>query len=333
MRVILSIGVVGSLALAGGCLPSRVAIDLAPSDGRLAETQVMDAPGPDVSTKVALIDVTGLISHVASPGLFTGGSNAVDDLVAALRKAEGDPAVRAVVLRINSPGGTVTASDTVYNEVRRFRKRTGKPVVASEADVAASGGYYLALACDHIVAERSSITGSIGVLMQTFNFAQGMDRLGIKGRTVVSRPNKNIASPFEPPQEEHYAILQSLVDQMFEDFANLVRERRPSIDGTDFAHLTDGRVFTGRQALAAGLVDELGGVREAFDAARRLAGLDGARLVKYHADAATVRSAYATATLPDPQSTHWPNPLAMALEQITRGHPPAAYYLWSPGLY
>ncbi|MCA9293312.1 MAG: signal peptide peptidase SppA [Phycisphaerales bacterium] len=315
-----------------GCLPSRIAIDLAPGDGRLDETEVMETPGPDHAAKIALVDVTGMISHLAAPGLVAGGHNPVDALAAALAKAESDPKVRAVILRINSPGGTVAATDTAYNEVRRFRERTSKPVIASEADVAASGGYYLALACDRIIAEPSTITGSIGVLMQTFNFSQGMAKLGIDGRAVISRPNKNLASPFEPAQPEHYAILQGLVDQMYAEFTNIVRERRPSINASDFDELTDGRVFTGRQALDVGLVDEIGGVHEAFAAAQRLASLHGARLVKYHAEGAPVRSAYASATLPSPQANPWPNPLGLALEQVTRGHPPVAYYLWSPGL-
>ncbi len=316
------------------CLPSKFTIDLAPGDGALSETEVLADPGTSGSApKIALIDVTGMISHIPSAGLISQSGNVVDNLVASLSRAEKDANVQAVILRINSPGGTVAATDTVYTEVMRFRERTGKPVIAAEADVAASGGYYLALACDRIIAKPSTITGSIGVLMQTFNFSKGMDRLGITGRAVVSRPNKNLASPFEPEKAEHYAILQGLVDQMFEDFSNTVRERRPDLDPSEFADLTDGRVFTGRQALEHGLIDGLGGVREAFEAAKELAELPTARLVKYHAAGATVRSAYASAVLPTPQVNPWTNPVGMALEQFTRGHPPTAYYLWAPGLY
>ena len=329
-----SISLAIAMALLGsaGCLPSKFTIDLAPGSGEIAATEVLADPGaPRSGATVALIDVTGLISHAPEPGLFTGQNNTVDELVAALDKAETDPNVRAVILRINSPGGTVSASETVYNEAVHFRERSGKPLVASAADVAASGGYYLALSCDRIIAEPSTITGSIGVLMQTFNVSEGMDRLGIAGRAIVSRSNKNLASPFEPEEPEHYAILQSMVDQMYDDFVHRVRERRPALDESSLPTLTDGRVFTGAQALDLGLIDDLGGVREAFTHAKQLAGLSKGRLVKYHADGATVRSAYATASAPGPAPAST-GTVHRALDQLLNQRPPAAYYLWAPGL-
>lgn len=157
---------VGLTALLGaaGCLPNRVVIDLDPGDMELTETEVLSDPGAARSgPKVALIDVSGIISMSPSSGLLVGRTNAVDSLVARLNKAEGDPMVRAVVLRVNSPGGTVAASETMYQEIRRFREKSGKPVVVSMAEVAASGGYYISLAADRVYAQPTSITGSIGV--------------------------------------------------------------------------------------------------------------------------------------------------------------------------
>lgn len=296
-----------SLVCLTGCLPNRVVIDLSPGDGTLAETQVLSDPGAGRNApKVAQIDLQGLISHAPSPGLLSGRSNAVDSTVTRLRKAEDDPMVQAVILRINSPGGTVAASETIYSEIRGFRERSGKPVIVSMGEVAASGGYYIALAADHIVAQPTSVTGSIGVIVQTFNFSRGMDRIGISGRAVVSRENKAIANPFETPVEEHYRILQHLTDQFYEQFRTLVAERRPQIQhgSASLDTVTDGRVFTGDEAARLGVVDETGSLRDAFARAKALANLDRARLVKYHAQGVTVGSPYAT-TL-DHSPTHAP---------------------------
>src|SRR5690606_20290868 len=264
--------------------------------------------GDGGEAKVVMIDVRGLIADRREPFLIGRGGSPVDDLVAQLRKAEKDSAVKAVVLRINSPGGTVTASDVMYREVRRFAEESGKPVVASMSEIAASGGYYLALAADYMMAEPTTITGSIGVLIPTVNVSEGLGRIGIKSRSVVSRPNKDIANPLEPMVESHYAILQQLVDEYYALFRQRVIERRggvgPSLSGltrreldaSRIDELTDGRVVTGASAEAAGLVDATGGVHEAFEAAKSLAGVKKARLVKYHReDEDKPRSPYASA--------------------------------------
>ncbi|MBL0927347.1 MAG: S49 family peptidase [Phycisphaerales bacterium] len=351
-----------------GCIPSRVTLDLAPGDGKIRETEVLadTATGFD-RPKVALIDVAGVISSGATPGLFASRGNPVDSLVARLDKAEKDPSVKAVLLRVNSPGGTVAASETMHREIAGFRARSGKPVVVSMGDVAASGGYYISLAGDRIVAQPSTITGSIGVIVQTFNFARGMDRIGISGRAVTSRPNKDLTNPFEPMREDHYRIMQSMVDDFYAKFRALVVARRGErltappptpptsptsptpVSGEDAAFaaslpadrdaridlLTDGRVLTGSQALAAGLIDQTGDLREAFAEAKRLAGVPAARLVKYHADGQAPNSPYALTDL-EPRAAATGRPSELNLIQINLPdslHPTAGfYYLWSPGL-
>ncbi len=314
-----------------GCLPNRFVIDLAGSDGRLLEKRVMaDTNAPTSAPKIALIDAEGLISHAPSAGLFAGSGNSVNEIVSRLQKIEADPAVRAVILRVNSPGGTVAASETLYNELRSFRERSGKPVVVSMAEIAASGGYYISLAADRVIAQPSSITGSIGVIIQTMNFSKGMAMIGVESRAVKSGPNKDIGNPFEPMRDEQYALLQGTVDDFYDAFRTLVRERRPGIDPTRFDTLTDGRIFTGRQALDAGLVDSLGDLRDAFTEAKKLAGVDRAQLVKYHPDGRTPASPYALALAPAAPSQQGGGinvqlqlPRAMSL-------PPGFYYLWSP---
>ena len=327
---------------AGGCLPSRVMIDLAPGDGRLEPAIVLKDDGASQSApRIAIIDVLGLISETPAPGLFASGSTAVDSLITRLDEAERDARVRAVIIRINSPGGTVGASEVMYDELIRFRERSGKPVVASMGEIATSGGYYIALAADHIVAQPSSITASIGVLAQTFNFSRGMERWGIEGRAVVSRPNKDIANPFEPPVEEHYALMQAMVDEHYLRFRGLVAERRPAAaaDPARFDQTTDGRIVTGADALDLGLVDSLGTVRDAFTHAKSLANIPTAVLVKYHPESASPpRSPYSVSGPGAPAEsgatrTTWLSAGPVHIE--SSGAPtlsPGFYYLWTaPG--
>lgn len=336
----------GGLAL-NACLPSRVIIDLAPSDGTLEQRIVMSADGSPGNERargprIALIDVRGVLSHESVGLLISGGPNPVDALVARLYEAEKDPGIVGVVLRINSPGGTVAASETMYEEIRAFRQRTGKPVVASMAEIAASGGYYIALAADTIVAQESSTTGSIGVIVQTFNVSDGLRRIGITARAVTSDEHKDLASPFKPMDERDYAILRSMVDRFHASFTDLVAERRPALKPADMPTATDGRVFTGAQAAEIGLVDELGGLREAFARARTLSGHDNASLVKFVSHGSPINTAYAMTHI-DPagaSNSMQPTPTAPQLNLLqlnlsNQGAGPSAgalgfYYLWAP---
>ncbi|MCA9289290.1 MAG: signal peptide peptidase SppA [Phycisphaerales bacterium] len=314
------------------CGPATFSVTFGQRDNRLTETAVLTSDDHAGSAKVALIEVRGLIADAATPGLISSGENPVDRLVASLDKAAEDRSVRAVVLRIDSPGGSVTASDVMYREIARFRERTGKPVIASLSTVAASGGYYIALAADEIVTEPTCITGSIGVIFPTFNFSEAMNRWGIASRAVVSRPNKDLASPFEPMEEEHYAILQRLVDEDYARFRGLVVERRPGLSESNLEQATDGRIFSGQQAIDLGLADSAGGIREAFDRALAAAGVEGGRLVRYHPRGVTPRTAYARAEAPEnsPQAAG-PTALEIRLPGSTEWPPAAgAYYLWMP---
>jgi len=296
LPTILSLLAIGlSLGLAG-CLPNTITLTLGGSGGQLTSSRVMGEGTP----KIALIDLRGLITETSSPGLFDTGGNMVDAFLARLDLARKDAGVKAVIVRINSPGGSVVASELLYSELRRFREETGKPVIASMGEVAASGGYYIALAADEIVADASSATGSIGVLIQTVNASEGLGRLGIVSRSVVSGPNKAIASPFEPMREAHYAILQQMVDEMYERFTDRVRDRRPGMPESTFAEATDGRVYTGARAVELGAVDHVGGLREALDRALALADLPKATLIKYHTKGAAPRTAYAMMPLETP---------------------------------
>lgn len=262
------------------CSPLSVTFTLGGRPGELKEATVMQDKGG--GAKVVMIDVRGLIVDAPRPGLFSAGASPVDELVARLKLAEEDSSVKAVVLRINSPGGSVTASDTMYREVRRFCEVTKKPVVASFGEIAASGGYYLALAADEIVTQPTTITASIGVIMPTVNVSDGLRRIGVVARSVKSGENKDLANPMEPMREGQYAVLQGMVDEFYGRFRGLVVARRPGLDTGRIDELTDGRIVTGAEAVRAGLADREGDLRDAFARAKTLAGLPSARLVKYH---------------------------------------------------
>lgn len=307
------------------CQP-KVAVNLGFGGGKIKEVAVLDS---GESSKVAVIEVRGLIADFNRPTLLGPGVNVVDRFVAELELARKDPAVKAVVLRLNSPGGTVTASDTMYRELRRFREESGKPVVASMSEVAASGAYYLALGADTIYAQPTTITASIGVIFPTLNFSEGLAKIGVHSRSITSGPNKDIANPLEPMRDGQYAILQGMVDEYYATFKALVIERR-HLNPDVITQATDGRIVTGKQAKAWGLVDENGGLREAFEDAKRRAGLDRARLVKYVEEGKPVQSPYASAgdALPKVETNFVQinMPELNALGMTGAG----AYYLWMP---
>ena len=304
-----------------GCV--RIAIDALPGDAELTETPVL-GDGGHRAEKIALVDVTGLIANERRPGLLVAGEHPVSLLVEQLEKAEHDRSVRAVLLRINSRGGGVAASEMMYREVRGFRERTGKPVIALLMDVAASGGYYVACGADEIIAHPSTVTGSIGVIMQLVDVSDGLRRIGVLPHTLTSGPNKAAGSPFAPLEAPQRALLQSMVDGFYADFVAVVRAARPEIPSEELPRLTDGRVFTGRQALEAGLVDRVGDLRDAFARAVERGGVSRARLVRYHRPAGYVGSAYAGAPAPPRTEINLVNlDVAGLLE-------PGFYYLWDP---
>ena len=318
---------------AGGCSRVRLVVDLVPAEDKLTETVVME----DDSTgwgadKIALIDVTGLIVDASKPGLFSSGENPVARFAEALQRASDDDRVKAIILRINSPGGTVTASDVMYREVHHFKEQSGKPVIVLMADVAASGGYYLACAGDEIIAHPTTITGSIGVIIQTINFAEGMKRIGIKAESITSGPNKAVGSPFEPMPQEHRELLQGLVDEFYGGFKSVVVSARPNVADADLEWITDGRVVTGARAAAVGLVDAIGDLHAAFSTAKRRAGVESARLVKYHRPIEYVGSAYSLAPMAQTPGAGQINLMQVNLDGRPWGDAPAFWYLWDPAI-
>lgn len=210
--------------------------------------------------RIGVVDVRGFLSDP-------------DPVVQQLKKLAEDRSVPAVVLRINSPGGTVAASQEVYSEVKRIRGE-GVRVVASMGNVAASGGYYVAAAADTIVANPGTVTGSIGVIMELPNAEVLLGKLGLELQVIKSGPFKDTGDPSRGLTQEERRLLQELIDDTYSQFVDAVVEER-GLTREAVLGLADGRVFTGRQALEHGLVDVLGGYEDALRIAARMAGIKG----------------------------------------------------------
>lgn len=267
-------GVIATILLIGLWVGAFViAANTGPSfDGEWPEEVVEEGDG----NKVAMISVFGEI--FSDPEGRTPGATD-ENILSQLDQATDDPDVKAIILDINSPGGGVVASDTIYRQVKEVRE-SGTPVVALMRDVAASGGYYIASGANQIVAHPATITGSIGVIMFLPNLTGSAEKLGIEAIVIKSGQFKDIASPFKDMTADERQILQTIIDEAFGDFVGAVSEGR-AMDEAEVERLADGRIYTGRQAEASGLVDKLGDRGVAFAEAKSLAATPGATLVRY----------------------------------------------------
>lgn len=235
---------------------------------------------PDLADKpqIAIIYVDGMIVGGRGQSTLLSESGGTDSLIKELHAARDDAAVKAVVLRINSPGGSAPASQEVGEELLKLRQ-TGKVVVTSMADMAASGGYWLAACTDKIYANSATLTGSIGVYMPYANWEELYKKIGISQEKIKSGPHKDIMSPDRPMTEEERAIIQAMVDDMYNQFVEVVATGR-NMDEARVRQLADGRIYTGRQAKELGLVDELGNMYDAIEGAAALAGISGKPQIK-----------------------------------------------------
>ena len=264
--------VVGLFLPALLCVALGVAstLGLAVAGAGLSSSSDTLAGEPRAGDAVGVIRVEGPITG-GSGGVFESSTTAyADQVIQQIRRAKADPSVKAVVLRVNSPGGGVVASDEIYQEL----KRLGKPIVASMGDTAASGGYYIAMAASKVYANPNTVTGSIGVIAQTTNVEELLDKIGVRITTVKSAPFKDLLSPYRPSTDEERAILQRLIDESYDQFVGIVAEGR-RLDPARARTLADGRIYSGRQAQELGLLDTLGGLPDAIEEAGRLGGIRG----------------------------------------------------------
>ncbi|MDD2902935.1 MAG: signal peptide peptidase SppA [Syntrophales bacterium] len=262
--------------LVTGCV--TVKVDLFEESKPLKE-KVISGFGRD---KILLVDVSGMIVESRPRGLLSLLSTVTtpDRIKEVLDKAAQDSHIKAVVLRINSPGGTVSASDIIHHELMKYKKETGVPVVACLMGLATSGGYYLAQAGDTIVANPSGITGSIGVLAMKLNVKGLMDKVGVEGEMVKSGKWKDFWSPFRPATPEEKQMMQGVINSYYQGFVDVVAQGR-KMDLKEVRRVADGRIYTASQAKDLGLVDTLGYLDDAIDLAKKKAGLEEAKVVRY----------------------------------------------------
>jgi protease IV len=258
--------------------------------------------------KILLVSVDGVISDSSPSGPF--GLSVEDSMLAHIKeelsKASSDSMIKGVILKVDSPGGGVTASDIIYRELNEYKKKTGNPIVALFMDTAASGGYYISMSADAIIAHPTTVTGSIGVIVSGLNIKEGLDKIGVKDQTFTSGANKNILSPFAEMTPEKQKIIQSIVDNLYNRFFTIVKKNRTKIEPSKLKQLADGRIFTAEQALAEGLVDKIGYSEDAIrlmmglpNYRKTVGGNNNPRIITYRKDRKAVKNFYQTNQVPD----------------------------------
>jgi len=273
------------------------------------------------------VPVMGVITNAPEESLFGFTEMSVPETVdKLLAHAEKSDRVHGLLLDIDSPGGAVDPSDVIFHKVMEFKARTGKPVVARMNSLAASGGYYIAAAGDSILAHPSTLTGSIGVIMQSMNMAGLFDKVGLDLVTLTSGPNKDLLNPGREMTEEEREILMSIIDGAYEQFVDAVALGR-EMDREAVLAMGDGRIFTARQALDGGLIDAIGYEEDLLQMLRAISGAETVEVVRHKLpskiwDLLDMGMAAA--------ARHFrPESRLDVFERLDRA--PGLYYLWEPG--
>ncbi len=305
--------------ITAGC----ISISLFPQPLPLQEKTVQGT----ASEKILMIDVSGVIAE--KPG--NGGSFGVaEDIIARIKEeltmAAEDGQIKALLLRINSPGGTVTASDVIHHELTAFKARRKIPIVAVIMDVGASGGYYVASAAERIVVHPTSVTGSVGVIMMRVNAEGLLQKIGVEAGAIKSGAKKDIGSPFRPMSEEEREIFQTMINGFQARFLEVVTKSRGGLSPERLKLIADGRVLTGPQAVQAGLADQVGYLDDGIAAAKHLAGVADARVVIYMRPGSYKHNIYSGPSGPSTLEA-----LAnLDVMGLVRGGTPQFLYLWMP---
>ena len=275
--------------------------------------------------KILVIPVRGIISDAPKVGIVRTRPSVVQEVVSQLRLAEEDKKVKAVILKIDSPGGTVTGSDILYNEILDFKNRTGATLVAALMGVAASGAYQIALPADYIIAHPTTVTGSIGAILVRPRVTGLMQKVGVGVEINKSGKNKDMGSPFRATSPEEEQILQDLIDRLGVRFVDLVAKRR-NLKSKAIAEISTGRVYLASEAFELGLVDDIGYLEKAVLQTKKMAALpEDAKVVVYRRSEYPDDNIYNTATLHGGGNVSLISlELPGSLNQIKAGF----YYLW-----
>ncbi|HPX80671.1 MAG TPA: signal peptide peptidase SppA [Syntrophales bacterium] len=292
-----------SLICIAACLAGcSINIPLIPGPEPLRE-QIIEGRG---SNKILIMDITGFISERDKDrSLF---SNASPSIVArvreALQKAESDKDIAGIIIRINSPGGTITASDIIHHEILRFKARKRIPVYSCIMSIGTSGGYYISTATDNITAHPTSIIGSFAVMIMTMNIEGLMNKIGVRELTIKSGDKKDILSPFRTATPDEKQIVQAIINQFHEKFADAI-EARPgnTLSRKDINALSDGRIYSSRQALESKIIDRIGYLDEVIDDLKKKIGVADARIVTYYLPGSYKGTIYSSSPSPSALNT------------------------------
>jgi protease-4 len=313
----------GILAAAGAALLSGcITVNLLPAPAPIEEKR-LSGTGAE---KVLLMDLSGVISSHESDGLIDRPSM-VAQIKEQLNRAAEDTHIKALVLRINSPGGTVTASDIIYHELQNFKLKRKVPVIASIMDVGASGGYYVAMAADKVMVHPSSVTGSLGVIMMTVNARGLLEKVGLEANTITSGPRKDMGSPFRAMTDEERAIFHTVIMSFYERFLTVIHEGRKNLTPDEIRKFADGRIYSGEQATAFGLTDGIGYLDDAIELAKREAGVKEASVVTYRRPGEYKNNIYSQLLGGSGGVLSLAN---LDLTAMFRGGTPQFMYLWMP---
>ncbi|MDH4219020.1 MAG: signal peptide peptidase SppA [Candidatus Aminicenantes bacterium] len=280
-----------------------------------------------VKEKILLLDVSGLIGTSLNPGVLEREGDILSKVFYRLKKASEDKMVKGVILRLDTPGGEVTASDILYHEILNYKKRTGTPVLALMMGLAASGGYYIASACDYIIAHPSTLTGSIGVISIFPNLEELFDKVGIQVQIIKSGELKDSGSAFREMTDKERDVFQEIVDEFYQKFLNAVFEaRKDSLSLENLRNIADGRVYTASQAYESKLIDEIGYFDSALKKVLELADVQEANVIAYTYYPKRKTNIYAT-------HLNGYNPFeSKSLQEIVQSLKSGFYYLWHPQL-
>lgn len=303
-------------------------VNLLPSQGPLKET-VVSGSGKD---RILILPIEGFISSYSSEGfLGAGKQSAVARVKEQLDAASRDGRIKAVILKIDSPGGMVTACDIIYNELMRYKNVSGATIVAMQMSMATSGGYFVSAAADRIVAHPTTVTGSIGVIMVKLSAEGLMQKIGVRDDTVKAGASKDFLSPYKTMGPDERLIVQKVLDSMHSRFKEVALIARGDVRDQETAF--DGRVFGAAEALQRNLIDEIGYMPDAVKAAKKLAGLDKATVIRLTGrETANINeySAGGPSWSHGQPATSQINLVNIDLKGLIGAHSPAFLYYWTP---
>ncbi|HUI44782.1 MAG TPA: signal peptide peptidase SppA [Nitrospirota bacterium] len=276
MKLLLRALFVLTLLFTSGCFNIKVNVipEVLPLEERLISGEG--------KSKIVLIDISGIITSAEGGSVFstTKEPGMLAQVREELDRARSDKNVKAVVLRINSPGGGVTASDTLYHEIKKFKNETGVKVVSHFLDMGTSGAYYAALASDQITAQPTSIVGSIGVTMLRIDASGLMQKIGVQALQISSGEWKSMGSPFRPVSPEETKLFQNMIDNLYGKFVSVVADER-KMAPEQVRQIADGRIYSSQEAKDKGLIDSIGYLEDSLEKAKVLAKVTQAQVVTY----------------------------------------------------